>query len=59
MWIIIIGLGGMVNETMDRLMLPKLLHGSLEFRKTAVAIYSSNYKIAIFITLSMNCIPYA
>ena len=48
---VIIGLGGMVNETMDRLMLPKLLHGTEEANKIAVAIYAANYKIAIFITL--------
>ena len=48
---VIIGLGGMVNETMDRLMLPKLLPATEEVRKTAVAIYAANYKIAIFITL--------
>ena len=48
---IVIGLGGMVNETMDRLMLPKLLPASDEAKKIAVAIYAANYKIAIFITL--------
>lgn len=48
---VIIGLGGMVNETMDRLMLPKLLPASEEVRKIAVAVYGANYKIAIFITL--------
>ncbi len=48
---VIIGLGGMINETMDRLMLPKLLPATEEVRKTAVAIYAANYKIAIFITL--------
>jgi O-antigen/teichoic acid export membrane protein len=48
---IIVGLGGMINETMDRIMLPKLLPGSEETKKIAVAIYAANYKIAIFITL--------
>lgn len=48
---IIVGLGGMVNETMDRLMLGKLLPASEEARKIAVGIYAANYKIAIFITL--------
>ena len=48
---VIIGLGGMVNETMDRLMLPKLLPGTEEAGKIAVGIYGANYKIAIFITL--------
>lgn len=48
---IIVGLGGMVNETMDRLMLPKIMPGTEEAKKIAVAIYAANYKIAIFITL--------
>lgn len=48
---LIVGLGGMVNETMDRIMLPKLLVGSEETGKIAVGIYAANYKLAIFITL--------
>ncbi len=48
---IVIGLGGMVNETFDRVMLEKLLPVSESAAKIAVAIYSANYKIAIFITL--------
>ena len=48
---IIVGLGGMVNETVDRIMLRKLLPVSTEAAKVAVSIYSSNYKLAIFITL--------
>lgn len=48
---IIVGLGGMINETMDRLMLQKLYNGTEAAAKAAVGIYSANYKIAIFITL--------
>lgn len=48
---IIVGLGGMVNETIDRIMLRKLLPVSEDMAKTAVGIYSANYKLAIFITL--------
>lgn len=48
---VIIGLGGMVNETMDRILLQKLLPGTEEAAKQTVAIYSANYKLAIFITL--------
>lgn len=48
---VIIGLGGMVNETMDRILLQKLLPGTKEAAKQTVAIYSANYKLAIFITL--------
>jgi len=48
---IIVGLGGMVNETIDRIMLRKLLPVGEEAAKIAVGIYSANYKLAIFITL--------
>jgi len=48
---IIVGLGGMVNETIDRIMLRKLLPVSEEMAKGAVGVYSANYKLAIFITL--------
>ncbi len=48
---IIIGLGGMVNETFDRIMLGRMFVGTDEAAKQAVGIYSGNYKIAIFITL--------
>jgi O-antigen/teichoic acid export membrane protein len=48
---IIVGLGGMVNETIDRIMLRKLLPVSADAAKIAVGIYSANYKLAIFITL--------
>ncbi len=48
---IIVGLGGMVNETIDRIMLRKLLPVSADAAKIAVGVYSANYKLAIFITL--------
>ncbi len=48
---IIIGLGGMVNETIDRVMLRKLIPLSEAEAKMAVGYYSANYKIAILITL--------
>lgn len=48
---IIIGLGGMVNETLDRIMLRNLFVGSTLAARQEVAIYSANYKLAIFITL--------
>lgn len=48
---LIVGMGGMVNETMDRLMLPKLLPGSEEMAKIETGIYAANYKIAIAISL--------
>jgi O-antigen/teichoic acid export membrane protein len=48
---VIVGLGGMINETLDRVMLPNLLPVSRQNAAIANAIYGGNYKIAIFITL--------
>lgn len=48
---IVIGLGGMVNETLDRIMLRRLFSGDAESAKIAVGIYGANYRISIFITL--------
>ncbi|GAA4458256.1 lipopolysaccharide biosynthesis protein [Rurimicrobium arvi] len=48
---IIIGLGGMINETMDRMMLLKLFPGDQEAAKIQVAIYGAAYRISIFVTL--------
>lgn len=50
--LIIAGLGGMVNETFDRIMLGWLAPGgSEEIAKEQVAIYSACYKLSILITL--------
>ena len=48
---IIIGLGGMVNETFDRQMLGLMGSGGEKAAKIASGIYGANYKIAIVITL--------
>lgn len=54
---VIIGMGGMINETFDRILLQKLLpyyqdfHYTIDQAKQQVGIYSANYRIAIFITL--------
>jgi O-antigen/teichoic acid export membrane protein len=49
--LIIIGLGGIVNETMDRQMLHKWVPGSATFREEQVGIYSACYKLSLLITL--------
>lgn len=48
---IITGLGGMVNETMDRLMLVKWMPGGIVHAKLEQSVYSANYKLSIIITL--------
>ncbi len=52
--LIIVGFGGMINETIDRTMLPKLLPGSLEFRNSQNGIYGANYKLSILIVLFIS-----
>jgi O-antigen/teichoic acid export membrane protein len=49
--LIIAGMGGMINETFDRLMLRWWLPGTTEYRETQVGIYSACYKLSILISL--------
>jgi len=56
---VIIGLGGMVNETLDRVMLLKFSSGGAAAAKEAVGIYNSNYKLAIIITLFIRAFQMA
>ena len=52
--LIIIGLAGMVNETLDRILLKYWLPGSIEENLKQVGIYSAVYKLAIFMTLAVQ-----
>lgn len=56
---IIIGLAGMVNEVIDRILLQKLLPTTPQIAKMIVGIYSANYKLAIFITLFIQAFKLA
>lgn len=49
--LILVGMGGMVNETFDRLMLRWWLPGEPLFRDSQVGIYNACYKLSILITL--------
>lgn len=49
--LVIVGMGGMVNEVFDRLMLRWWQPGSVVFKEEQVGIYSACYKLAILITL--------
>ena len=53
------GLAGMVNETLDRLMLRYLLPFSREVNEAQVGIYSACYKISILITLFVQAYRFA
>lgn len=49
--LIIAGMGGMINETFDRLMLRWWLPGNAGFKDSQVGIYNACYKLSILITL--------
>ncbi len=49
--LLIVGFGGIINETFDRLMLSKWLPGTQEFKEEQVGIYNACYKLSILITL--------
>ena len=49
--LVIVGLGGMVNETIDRFMITSLYPGTSDEARSANGIYSANSKLAIIIML--------
>ncbi|MGG9960222.1 oligosaccharide flippase family protein [Ferruginibacter sp. SUN106] len=49
--LIIVGMGGVINETMDRIMLKWWVPGTDDFKETQVGIYSACYKLSILISL--------
>lgn len=49
--LLIVGFGGMINETIDRIMLLKLYPGTTEQAFSQSGIYSANYKLAVVIVL--------
>lgn len=49
--LIIVGFGGIINETIDRIMLLKLYSGTSDEAFSQAGIYSANYKLAILIVL--------
>lgn len=52
--LLIVGFGGMVNETIDRFMITSLFPGTSTEARAANGIYSANYKLAIIIVLFIN-----
>jgi O-antigen/teichoic acid export membrane protein len=49
--LIIVGLGGMVNELIDRFMILKLYPGTTEEAYSQSGVYGANYKLAVLIVL--------
>lgn len=62
--LVIASFAGIVNETLDRILLKNLLLGDgtpaeIENAKSQVGIYSANYKLSILITLFIQAFRYA
>jgi len=49
--LVVAGMGGMINETFDRLMLRWWLPGTAEYKDSQVGVYNACYKLSILITL--------
>lgn len=57
--LLVAGLAGMVNETLDRILLKIYLPGNHEYIMSQIGIYGANYKIAILMTLFIQMFRYA
>lgn len=49
--LLIVGFGGIINETFDRLMLKAWLPGTEQYRNEQVGIYNACYKLSLLISL--------
>lgn len=49
--LIIVGLGGMVNEVIDRILLDHLLPGTEDYRNSIIGIYGVGYNVAMLINI--------
>ncbi len=57
--LILVGLAGIINETLDRAMLKFMLPYSIEKNTALLGIYGANYKLAILLTLFIQAFRYA
>ncbi len=59
--LLFVGLAGIVNETIDRILLKRLLVGKYTLNETMgfLGIYGANYKLSIVITLFIQAFRYA
>lgn len=49
--LVVAGMGGMINETFDRIMLRWWVPGTINFKEEQVGIYNACYKLSILISL--------
>jgi len=56
--LVVVGISYLLNETFDRLVMPKLLSGTLEENKVQLGIYGACYKLTMFLTLFTQAFRY-
>ncbi len=49
--LIIVGMGGMINEMLSRLIYPHVAQGTIEQTKHELGVFAANYRLAILITI--------
>lgn len=52
--LIAIGIGGMINEMLSRLIFPQVYPGTREVSMALLGIFSANYKLAVLVTISIT-----
>jgi O-antigen/teichoic acid export membrane protein len=57
--LIIVGFAGIINEMLDRAMMPYLLKGTVAENQAQLGIYGANYKLAMLISLFTQAYRYA
>ncbi len=59
--LLFVGMAGIINETLDRILLKRLLIEGLGYEETMkqIGIYGANYKLSILITLFIQAYRYA
>ncbi|MEM8526974.1 MAG: polysaccharide biosynthesis C-terminal domain-containing protein [Bacteroidota bacterium] len=56
--LLVVGISYLLNETFDRLAMPRLLAGTLEENKIQLGIYGACYKLTMFLTLFTQAFRY-
>ena len=56
--LVVVGFAYLINEMLDKLLIPKLFSGTEKEGKEALGIYAANYKLAILISLFTQAFRY-
>ncbi|MBK8563591.1 MAG: oligosaccharide flippase family protein [Saprospiraceae bacterium] len=57
--LVVVGLAGVADETLDRILMEKLLPGTLDQNRETIGIYSACYKLTVILALFTQAFRYA